>query len=528
MSEEVVVLAAWPLADTVRAGEAIASVLGGLAADHAGQLARNRGMASGPLHSAQAGQLVQALASVDVAAGKVATSALPTLPAAETAWRLNPSREDALVFQIGTEGKLERVPWAQVIAVVPCYWLEDRRVSDKRPAKKKPSAAKSAMGIATGGIALQMLKAPKLEGGMTTQTDARLGLEVVLSRPLRRVRAYADRLDYSVLGEVAPKREANWLRLLGVLGPRLHPRAVGRDLLAALLNGTEPPTWLAVKSDGELKRTLVWLFARSRIAAARRGGKTTGAEAAVRRSGGQPPAPAAAGKRRLQTTAQTNPARRQPSDALERDKLWQSYGRVFPRGTALFERGDTSREMYVIVEGSVRISVWKDGEERTVAMLTAGEFFGEMAVLNGEPRSASAHVEQDAKIMVFDPQSFAALIRHNSDVAVRMVRKLAERLGAANARIEALLVVDPLVRVLTYIVERARKDGFERKGGLSVPITDNGIVTHVGLPLDTVRGVVEQLERARAVRRLDSGLFTLPVEQLERMLQARREAIEDR
>jgi CRP-like cAMP-binding protein len=130
--------------------------------------------------------------------------------------------------------------------------------------------------------------------------------------------------------------------------------------------------------------------------------------------------------------------------------------------------------------------------------------------------------------MVFDPQSFAALIRHNSDVAVRMVRKLAERLGAANARIEALLVVDPLVRVLTYIVERARKDGFERKGGLSVPITDNGIVTHVGLPLDTVRGVVEQLERARAVRRLDSGLFTLPVEQLERMLQARREAIEDR
>lgn len=488
MSEEVVVLAAWPLADTVRAGEAIASVLGGLAADHAGQLARNRGMASGPLHSAQAGQLVQALASVDVAAGKVATSALPTLPAAETAWRLNPSREDALVFQIGTEGKLERVPWAQVIAVVPCYWLEDRRVSDKRPAKKKPSAAKSAMGIATGGIALQMLKAPKLEGGMTTQTDARLGLEVVLSRPLRRVRAYADRLDYSVLGEVAPKREANWLRLLGVLGPRLHPRAVGRDLLAALLNGTEPPAWLAVKSDGELKRTLVWLFARSRIAA----------------------------------------ARRQPSGALERDKLWLSYGRVFPRGTALFERGDTSREMYVIVEGSVRISVWKDGEERTVAMLTAGEFFGEMAVLNGEPRSASAHVEQDAKIMVFDPQSFAALIRHNSDVAVRMVRKLAERLGAANARIEALLVVDPLVRVLTYIVERARKDGFERKGGLSVPITDNGIVTHVGLPLDTVRGAVEQLERARAVRRLDSGLFTLPVEQLERMLQARREAIEDR
>ena len=70
--------------------------------------------------------------------------------------------------------------------------------------------------------------------------------------------------------------------------------------------------------------------------------------------------------------------------------LFSRFGKKIPANTALFQEGDRGEEMYIIQSGKVKISKRIRGVEKTLATLEKGEFFGEMAILNDKPRSATA------------------------------------------------------------------------------------------------------------------------------------------
>jgi uncharacterized membrane protein len=97
--------------------------------------------------------------------------------------------------------------------------------------------------------------------------------------------------------------------------------------------------------------------------------------------------------------------------------------------TVLFRAGDAGDSMYLIERGRVRICVRaKDGEEVTLAELGRGDFFGEMALLDGEPRSAEAVVAEDAKLALLSREHFLSFMRKTPDVALEMLAALANRL----------------------------------------------------------------------------------------------------
>ena len=85
------------------------------------------------------------------------------------------------------------------------------------------------------------------------------------------------------------------------------------------------------------------------------------------------------------------------------EQLFQRFGKEFPQGTVLFREGETGREMYVIQSGKVSISKRAGESQKVLTILGAGEFFGEMSILNNKPRSASASCEEDTKLLVIDP-----------------------------------------------------------------------------------------------------------------------------
>jgi CRP/FNR family cyclic AMP-dependent transcriptional regulator len=97
--------------------------------------------------------------------------------------------------------------------------------------------------------------------------------------------------------------------------------------------------------------------------------------------------------------------------------------------TVLFRAGDAGDSMYLIERGKVRICVQaKDGQEVTLAELGRGDFFGEMALLDGEPRSADAVVAEDAKLALLSREHFLSFMRKTPDVALEMLAALANRL----------------------------------------------------------------------------------------------------
>ena len=100
-----------------------------------------------------------------------------------------------------------------------------------------------------------------------------------------------------------------------------------------------------------------------------------------------------------------------------------------PSGTVLVEQGTPGDRFFVIAEGLAWVTI--DGQK--VASVHPGSFFGEMALLDQGPRSATVTAELPTRLLVLDARSFAALIKENPSVALKIMRGLAERLRAAEA-----------------------------------------------------------------------------------------------
>src|SRR5574337_1045094 len=94
-------------------------------------------------------------------------------------------------------------------------------------------------------------------------------------------------------------------------------------------------------------------------------------------------------------------------------QLFSRFGKKIPIGTVLFHEGDKGEEMFIIQSGRVKISKRIRGVEKTLATLEKGEFFGEMAILNDKPRSASAETIEECDRLVIDRKTFDARIRGN-------------------------------------------------------------------------------------------------------------------
>jgi len=109
----------------------------------------------------------------------------------------------------------------------------------------------------------------------------------------------------------------------------------------------------------------------------------------------------------------------------------------FPGGTIIFSEGDLGLTMYVIESGEVEICKRVRGSERVLAKLGKGDFFGEMCMLeDAYPRSATAVAVSDVEAVIIDQSAFTYILRHNPEIAVRMMRKLTDRLRRTNELLE--------------------------------------------------------------------------------------------
>jgi hypothetical protein len=116
------------------------------------------------------------------------------------------------------------------------------------------------------------------------------------------------------------------------------------------------------------------------------------------------------------------------------------------QGEILFLEGDLASEMYVVQSGAVRLFRVRDGAKQELAVMEKGDFFGELAVLEGLPRTSGAEAVGDIELIEINSSTFDRMIRANIEIAVRMLRKLSNRLQEANSRLESLTQADSVIR----------------------------------------------------------------------------------
>src|SRR2546425_528094 len=121
--------------------------------------------------------------------------------------------------------------------------------------------------------------------------------------------------------------------------------------------------------------------------------------------------------------------------------LRDRHGAAYPKGRVIFRRGDTSPEFYVILQGSVELSITnpETGAKSVLLIAPAGDFFGEMSCFGGQPRSATAIANEDSTVLLhFNQETAIQLLRASPRFALGVIQRLTDRVSIANAKIEEL------------------------------------------------------------------------------------------
>jgi CRP/FNR family cyclic AMP-dependent transcriptional regulator len=199
--------------------------------------------------------------------------------------------------------------------------------------------------------------------------------------------------------------------------------------------------------------------------------------------------------------------------------MFERFGQTYAAGKVLFTEGDAGKHMYVIQSGRVQLTRRVRGRDSHLATLPPGEFFGEMAIINNQPRTATATVIEEAHLLVLDARTFEAMIRGNAEIALRMIKKLSARLGQANAQVETLLKQDLNHRIVHELRLLADAQGQSDGPGVRIDISTEELAAQVGAKPQEVKEGLDRLEKARLLDKQVGSIFIAEVGKLGEFLE---------
>ncbi|MFQ5786178.1 MAG: Crp/Fnr family transcriptional regulator [Alphaproteobacteria bacterium] len=190
---------------------------------------------------------------------------------------------------------------------------------------------------------------------------------------------------------------------------------------------------------------------------------------------------------------------------LESQCRWQAYG----ANDRILDRDDEGRDVYFIVRGAVQIVNYSlGGREIGLGRIGAGSYFGELAAIDGQPRSASVIALEDCLMAAMTPRSFHDLVMTHPEIATRLLRRLARVIRGCDDRIMDVSTLSATQRVLLDLLRLAERDPNGSAAWVIPRIpTHKDIAAQASTTRETVARTISQLTAEGVVERTAKGLL---------------------
>ena len=176
----------------------------------------------------------------------------------------------------------------------------------------------------------------------------------------------------------------------------------------------------------------------------------------------------------------------------------------FENGNLIFLEESEGKNLFFVVEGSVKVTrLSKDGREVILAMLNAGDFFGEMSLLDGEARSANVIALEKTEVLSLKRDDFLVVLHDYPKIAIQLLKEMTSRLRKSDRQIVSLSLSDAEKRIALCIVRFADEQGVIKNGQVTIskiPIQQD-IANMAGTSRETVSRAMSLLTEEKYIER---------------------------
>jgi CRP/FNR family transcriptional regulator, cyclic AMP receptor protein len=172
----------------------------------------------------------------------------------------------------------------------------------------------------------------------------------------------------------------------------------------------------------------------------------------------------------------------------------------FPKGYTVVRQGEPGDIFYIVVSGVVKVALFnKDGKEIVLSVLKAGDFFGELSLLDNEPRSACVIVVEDSSLFMLTRNSFYNLITTQTDILKKVLKEICSRLRHADEKIESLAFLDVYGRTVRVLQQLAHDQGVKIENTIEIQHapTHQELSNIVGTSRETISRIITLLKGNR-------------------------------
>ena len=190
------------------------------------------------------------------------------------------------------------------------------------------------------------------------------------------------------------------------------------------------------------------------------------------------------------------------------------------RGASIFSKGDPGNSLVAVISGTVKISVSSpDGRSAILNLIGPGEIFGEVAVLDGQARTADATANTNCEIFVIDRREFLPFVRSQPALAMKFIELLCARLRWTSDQVEQVILQDlpgRLASALLRLTERHKP----AQGGRTIAVTQQEISEMVGMTRESINKQLRAWAARNWVRLEHGAIVVLEAEPLQALAAA--------
>ena len=169
----------------------------------------------------------------------------------------------------------------------------------------------------------------------------------------------------------------------------------------------------------------------------------------------------------------------------------------YPKSSMIILEEEYGDRLFIIKSGTVKITrVNDEGKEVIIALLGAGDFFGEMAILDGDSRSANALAQEKCELITINKEDFLEMLKNNFQMCRNLLEELAVRLRKSDQQIEALSLSDAEHRIGVSLLNLAEDRGVIKNGEVTIESLpyQQDIANMAGTSRETVSRVLKLFE----------------------------------